>query len=151
MRESIEIWLSQHHYIKPVLKRFGMSACKAVSTPMSEGALKDINEADSPGTGQETCQELLGCLLFLSTRTYPDITTSVGILCHHTASPKQVHGAALKIILPYLSGTEEHAFLISCSEKPILRAFCDSYWAGDCADRKSTTGELLQLGGATVA
>lgn len=40
--------LSQRHYILTVLKRFGMSSCKAMSTTMSGSALKYIAESESP-------------------------------------------------------------------------------------------------------
>ena len=136
VQDTEGVWLSQCHYILSVIKRFGMSSCKELSTPMGEGALKDIAESQSPATEREKYQELLRCLLFLSTRTRLDIKASVGILCRYSSNPKQVHWVALKRILRYLNGTKDHALNIFRSDEPVLSAFCDADWASDCADRK---------------
>lgn len=41
-----------------------------MSTPIAVGGLY---ESDSPVTNQKEFQEIVGCLLFLSTRTRPDV------------------------------------------------------------------------------
>lgn len=117
---------------------------------MCEGALKDIVAVESPVADRATYQELLGCLLFIATRTGPDISATVSILCLY-ANPMQVYWIALKRTLRYLRGTPELALRIFGSEDSILRAYCDADWARDRVDRRSTTGVLLQRGGSTVA
>lgn len=151
MQDTEGIWLSQRHYIIAVLKRFVMSSCKAVSTPMGEGALKDIAESDSPATDRETYQEPLGCLLFLSTRTRPNITASVGILCSYSSNPQQVHLGCTKKNPSVPERNQRPRPQGFCSDEPVLKAYCEADLAGDRTDRKSSTGTLFQLGRASVA
>ena len=151
VRDDAGIWLSQRHYILRVPQRFGMSSCKAVATPMTVSAVGEFPESDSDLTKKESYQELLGCLLFLSARTRPDITGAVGILCRYSSSPRNVHWVALKRILRYLKGTVDLALRLWGQDKPVLKAYCDADWAGDRMDRKYTSGVLMQLGSSSVA
>ena len=151
VRERERALLSQKHYILQVLQRFGMSECKAVSTPMAEGALKAFSVSNGEHADQQTNQELLGCLLFVSTRTRPDISAAVAILCRYASKPNNAHWVALKRVLRYLQGTKDFSLLISASGEQQISASCDADWAGDREDRRSTTGFLLQLDDTTVA
>ena len=63
----------QTHYILQVLDRFGMSSSRPVTTPMTERALGDVAEVEGPHAETQLYQELLGCLLFISIKTRPDI------------------------------------------------------------------------------
>lgn len=151
LQDSKGAWLSQQHYVLQVLERFGMSECKPVSTPMCEGTLRDVMESDSPVVNKESYQELLGCLLFITTRTRPDISAAISILCRFAASPRAIHWAALKRVLRYLRGTFDYALRLTKNVRCVLVGYCDADWAGDRADRKSTTGVLLQVGNVAVA
>ena len=93
----------------------------------------------------------MGCLLVISTRTRPDITAAVCILCPYTSNPNETHWVCLKRIIRYLQGTKCIALRISAAEDDVLTAVCDAVWAGDGLDRSSTTRILLQLGQSTIA
>ena len=149
-RKSSEAWLSQSHYISKVLRNFGMSSCKPVTTPMREGSLKELSEIKSKEVDRLRYQELLGCLLFISTRTRPDISASISILCRYAANACEIHWIALKRVLIYLQGTITYALRISAVDDQTLVAYCDADWAGDRSDRKSTTGVLLRLGSSSL-
>ena len=56
---------------------------------MSEGAMKDILEPSNATVDQTEYQDLLGCLLFISTRTHPNISAAVSILCRYASNPNQ--------------------------------------------------------------
>ena len=58
-----------------------MSSCKPVTTSISESALRDIEAEDESLADRPRYQVFLGCLLFLETRTSPEIAASVSILC----------------------------------------------------------------------
>lgn len=106
MRDSGGDSLSQQHYITQVLENFGMSSSKPVTTHMCEGALKDIVNLESSLTEQKRYQELVGCLLFISTRTRPDIAAAVSILCRYSSRPTEVHFMGAKRILRYPNGNK---------------------------------------------
>lgn len=59
-------------------------------------------------TDRTQYQGLIGCLLFLSTRTRPDISASVGILSRFCSDPNICHLTAVKRILRYLKGTADY-------------------------------------------
>ena len=86
-RDSGGAWLSQKSYTIDVLKRFGMEQCKAIDTPMSTGTLAELDQDKSGKCDPPMYQELIGCLLFLSTRTRPDISACVRILCRFKPTP----------------------------------------------------------------
>ena len=137
VRHDARIWLSQRHYILRVLQGFGTSSCKAVTTPMTVGAVREFSKSDSDLTKKESYHELLGCELFLSTRTRPEITGAVGILFRYSSSPRNVHWVDIKRILRYLRGTTDLALRLWGQDEPVLKAYCDTDWTGDRLDRKS--------------
>lgn len=138
--------LSQEHYVKTLLSQYGMDQCKPVSTPTcGYGELEDHGE----NIDQRKYQELVGSLLFLSTRTRPDIAVAVNLLSRHCANPKAADMKAAKRVLRYLKGTLNF-FLRLKKGNSTLAAYCDADWAGDRVDRKSTSGALFQVGGTSV-
>ena len=141
-------WLHQSNYINDVLKRFNMENCKAVHTPMCTGLLSKAGIGEL--VDRRYFQEIVGCLLFISTRTRPDISSAVGILCRSAANPHTAHLIAVKRVLRYLQGTRNFGLKIDAAEMG-LTAFADADWGSDRADRKSTGGILLQIGGSSAA
>lgn len=146
-RDSNGAWLSQSHYIKALLKRFGMEHCKAVSTPICAG-YQDIT--NSVPADKKTFREMIGALLFLSTRTRPDISAAVGLLSRFMSNPMEDHHRAIKRLFRYLKGTIDFGMRITCAETKLV-AFADADWGGDRDDRKSTSGNVIQIGGNTVS
>ena len=142
-------WLSQEHFTRQILMRFEMENCNAAPTPM-------VNRTAHEGVGSTKAadkmryQELLGALLFLSTRTRPDIALAVGILCRHSAEPTEEHWTALKRVLRYLKGTSSFSLLLQRTNAPKLVGYCDADWAGEIESRRSTSGTLLQLGDSVI-
>ena len=116
---------------------------------MCTGLFREMENADDKKAEKHAYQELLGCLLFIATRTRPDIGCAVSIPCRYASNPKLVHWNQLKIILRYLSGTRTHGLFFT-SEKGALNAYCDADWAGDRSDRKVTTGFIIFVGTSPV-
>lgn len=150
-RRRIEI--SQQAYINLMLKRFGMSECKAVGTP-AEGVLTRIvtKDGDKPDT---LYMSIVGSLLYASIMTRPDISFAVQALGRHMQASGPEHMVAAKRVLRYLQGTKELGLVyeagdISRGSKPSIVGYSDSDWAGDHDTRRSTTGYLFMLnnGGA---
>ncbi|KAK9715448.1 hypothetical protein RND81_06G165900 [Saponaria officinalis] len=65
--------------------------------------------------------------------------------------PKEMHLQAAKRILRYLQGTKDCGLFYKMGENSELVGFCDSDYAGDLDDRKSTTGYAFMLGSAAVS
>lgn len=96
---------------------------------------------------EEIYQSAVGKLLFLSTRTRPDITFAVGCAARYIAKPLESHWKVVKHIIRYIAGTSNFGLLFT--KETAALGFSDSDWAGDINDRKSTSGYLFKIGGAT--
>lgn len=146
--------LDQEFYIDKTIKLAGMNDCKPARTPMDPGLYGELTETrtrtdaeDAEMKGVPYCQ-ILGKLLYVSTKTRPDICFAVGILSRHMHAPRPVHWNALKRVLRYLSGTRSYGLVIRPTDM-IVRAHADADWAGG-TDRKSISGFFVSLGGVPV-
>uniref|UniRef100_A0AAV1V9Z6 Reverse transcriptase Ty1/copia-type domain-containing protein n=1 Tax=Peronospora matthiolae TaxID=2874970 RepID=A0AAV1V9Z6_9STRA len=116
------VTMCQRRYVNDILKCFGMDECKATAT-----------------------------LMHLTTATRPDIAYAVGYVSRFMENPQQEHGTAVKRIFRYLQGTKSHGLRFQPSDKIDFRGYSDADWAGDHADRKSTSGYTFMLMGAPVS
>ena len=122
IRQREVSYLSQRGYILQTLKRIGMDSSESVSTPMST-VLDRAGSRDEP-TDKLRFQEIIGCLLFISTRTKPDICAAVGLLCRYVAEPRSSHLVATKRILRYLKGTQGYSLQLKPSSTELI-AYAD--------------------------
>ena len=102
--ESGKIWIGQPAYTAEVLKRFQMENSKPTPTPIDTGAKWTKATEDRKLFNQELYQSAIS-LLYLSTRTKPDIAcavSNVGIFC---SKPTMEHWKSIKHIMRYLNGT----------------------------------------------
>ena len=100
---------------------------------------------------QSLYQSAVGSLLYLATRTRPDISFAVNNVARYCSKPTKSHWTAVKRIFRYLRGTTHHGLLYSKgSESHDLIGYSDADWGGDDNDYKSTTGYLFQIGGTAV-
>ena len=86
----------------------------------------------------------MGSLLFLATRTRPDISAAVILLCSHTSDPKEKDMISATRVLRYLCGTQGMAPKLR-KNNLLLVCYSDSDWAGDVVDRNKTSGTLIML------
>jgi hypothetical protein len=94
----------------------------------------------------------------------PDISYAVCILSRYSSNPSMRHYTTALTVLKYLKGTIDMklvfekdntsdtltTFSIS-SRKKTFTSYTDSDWAGDCDDRKSTSGFLVYFKGCLIA
>ena len=97
-KESNSIWIGQEAYARELLKKFKMEESNAVSTPIQLGSnlVKAVEEDDM--FDQEIYQSAVGSLLYLSTRTRPDISYAVSSVARFTSKPTKQHWTAVKRI-----------------------------------------------------
>ena len=147
--------MTQRTYTEEVLKRFGMHDSKPVTTPMA----RDVTEAcEKPQdyTLQKLGQfkEVIGALLYLSTRTRPDIATAVNFLARDSSAPTDGSWIGVKRVLRYLRGTKDLGLFFKNGARhslPEMEVYSDADWAGDLKDRKSTSGMTISLNGVLIA
>lgn len=138
------ISLHQSNYIDTLLKKFNMSECNVVSTPLENKlnyvALNSDEKYDAP------CQSVIGCLMYVMICTRPDLCVAVNILSRYASKSNKELWQCLKRVLRYLKGSSKLKLTYKRSEfTDILCGYVDSDWANDENDRKSTTGFLFKL------
>lgn len=150
-REKRTISIDQEKYLNQVLERFEMTGCNAISTPM------DVNTRYSKmmDAGKEEIEnypyrEAIGSLLFAAQVTRPDINFSVILLSRYLEESKPAHWIAAKRIMRYLKGTL--GMKLTFGEDPgKLMGYCDSDYAADIDDRKSTSGHVFIYKGGAIS
>jgi hypothetical protein len=131
------IFVSQHKYLKDILKKFGMENCKPNKTPMATNAHLNL-DVEGKLVDQSLYRSMIGFLLYL-TASRLDIMFSVCLCAHFQANPKESHLKALKRILRYLKHTPNIGLWCPKGANPTLVGFSDSDFAGSLVDRKSTS------------
>ncbi|WZY93816.1 hypothetical protein YC2023_066145 [Brassica napus] len=64
--------------------------------------------------------------------------------------PKEHHWRMVERILMYLNGSPDQGVWMGCNGSTEAVGYCDADWAGDRADRRSTTGYCTFIGGNLV-
>lgn len=151
---GIEVWqkpkgifISQQKYAREILKTFGMTDCKSVTTPMEVG-LKLSTEDISQPVDETLFRKLVGSLIYLC-NTRPDINFAVGVISRFANNPRTNHWNAGMRILRYICGTMDYGITYDVGNT--LIGFCDSDWAGDADTRRSVTGFCFCLGSGCVS
>jgi hypothetical protein len=105
------ISLSQHSFITRMCDKFYLTDAKPVSSPFDAGQMSKLRSKQQ-ATAEEFInvtkvpyRELIGGLLFVATRTRPDVAAAVGILARRLADPREIDWQAAKRVLRYLKGT----------------------------------------------
>jgi transposase InsO family protein len=147
-RTARTMHLSQEGYLKRVLSRFDISPTEKSRSPMIAGSHPLKWKGECPKEEQTLYLEMVGSLLHLARFTRPDISLSVGIAGRFSSNPGPDHFKMVKKILFYLNETSNLGLEIGGKKVLDLNGFCDSDWAGDVNDRRSTSG--YEFGLATV-
>jgi hypothetical protein len=153
-REHGRVRLSQKTYLGNVLTRFGMTECKSAPNPMAHPAglmaKRAPSEAERSEMRSTPFRAAIGSLLYLSTRTRPDITVAVSILAKHSQDPSPIHWQGVKRVMRYLKGTMNYG--LSYSEgHSALTVYCDADWGTDDDDRRSRTGIVTFVGNNLIS
>jgi hypothetical protein len=144
-----EIFLSQGKYTVEILKKFGMTECKSMPTPMVMD-LKKMSDTDSREGDPQLYRQLIGSLMYL-VNTRPDICYAVNVLSQFMSQPRQTHWISTKHVLRYFRGTVGYGLRYASSVDLSLQGYVDADWAGSAVDRKSTYDCCFTLGSAMVS
>jgi hypothetical protein len=149
------IEINQSKYVEDVLKRFNMENSKPAATPMQAGVR--LTKGMSPSTEEEIqemedipYQSAIGSLMYAMLGTRPDLSYAVGALSQYSSKPGKEHWRAVKWTLRYLKGSIGYRLQYRRNGGP-LQGYSDADWAGNLDDRRSTTGYVFLLGGASIS
>ncbi|KAJ9541354.1 hypothetical protein OSB04_027860 [Centaurea solstitialis] len=143
------IFINQGKYVLDMLKKFDLTSCTPMKTPMATPLSLDEDSKGKPGD-VTLYRGMIGSLLYL-TASRPDIMYSTCLCARYQAEPKESHLTAVKRIFRYLKGTPNLGLWYSKDSGFDLTTYSDSDFAGCKIDRKSTTGGCHLLGGKLVS
>ena len=101
-KEKKQVYLHQGLYIEKILKKFGQTQAKSVSTPADLNVRLQKEDSVSKPVDTTSYQSIVGSLLYAAITTRPDIAQAVGVVSKFCANPTQSHLTAAKQILRYL-------------------------------------------------
>ncbi|KAF6213070.1 hypothetical protein GE061_010784 [Apolygus lucorum] len=135
--------LSQKGYADAVVRKYRMEDAKTAPTPIAQQ--KKPQEDNETQKIAFPYREAVGSLLYLSTKTRPDIALAVGFCGRHVENPRQTDVQNIKRTLKYVKGTADLGvnYVINNDSPEKLVAYCDADFAGDELSRKSTTGFVI--------
>ncbi|KAJ9566345.1 hypothetical protein OSB04_002311 [Centaurea solstitialis] len=143
------IFINQSKYIFDLLKKYDMSGCHSIGTPMATG-----NSIGPDHEGKDVdlrnYRSMVGSLMYLTT-SRPDIMFATCVCARYQAKPKESHLAAVKRIFRYLKGTPYYGIWYPKGLGFELQAYTDADYGGCNMDRKSTSGHLQFLGNKLVS
>lgn len=144
------ITLSQSQYLQNVLKKFGMEDSKPKSTPMEKSL--HLEKGDENNCSKCPYRELVGCLMYATVTTRPDLCAATGYLSRYQSCFDDRHFNHAKHILRYIKGTIDLKLVFNRhDDKQTLIGYSDSDWGGDKNDSKSTSGYVFKLFGNTIS
>lgn len=145
------IFINQKTYVEDVLQRFRMQDCNPVSTPLDPGAKLVKGEPWTDADGERPpYRALVGCLLYLSVATRPDVAHAASVLSQFNDCFNKSHWGAAKRVLRYLKGTCDRGIFYSKEKVPLV-GYADSDWGGSLEDRRSFTGYTFTMNGGAIA
>jgi hypothetical protein len=143
LRNQAGLHLRQTKYITDLLNSTYMLGARPLRCPSSSGS-KLPSIAGELLENPTEYRRVVGALQYC-TITRPDISYSVNQLCQFMHFPRELHWIAVKHVLRYLKGTIEFGLLYTPGTIT-MHAYCDSDWAGNPDNRRSTTGYGVFLG-----
>ena len=90
-------------------------------------------------------QSALGSLLYLPTKTCPDIAYALNSVARFCSNPTKQHWKAVKRIFQYLRRTTNYGLLYKKSSSNNLTGFLDADWGGDAEDFNSTSSYCFEF------
>ena len=150
-KEGKQVYLHQGQCIEKMLKKFGQTEAKSVSTPADFNVKLQKEDSVSRPVDTISYQSIVGSLLYAAITTRPDITQAVGVVSKFCANPTQSHLTAAKRILRYLKGTVYLGLSYKKCADGNLIGYSGADWAGDVDDRHSTSGNVFLLAKGAVS
>ncbi|KAJ9547801.1 hypothetical protein OSB04_020344 [Centaurea solstitialis] len=122
------IFINQGKYVHEMLKKFDLTSCTPMKTPMAPPLSLDKDSKGKP-VDVTLYRGMIGSLLYL-TASRPDIMYSTCLCARYQAEPKESHLTAVKRIFRYLKGTPNLGLWYSKDSGFHLTAYSDSDFAG---------------------
>lgn len=142
--------ISQQRYLESLLIRFEMQNCRPVSTPI-ENKLK-LPKGEESKRISKPYRELVGCLMYVALTSRPDLAVAANFFSQFQVCPNEEHWVHLRRVLRYVKGTLSFGLCYRGKENsPLLEVYTDADWANETTDRRSISGAVFKVCGASVS
>jgi hypothetical protein len=151
IRKGASVFLSQLSYVEKLERKFEKYVCGYVHLP---GNMGQVIRTPKKGDVLNTTfpyRSLIGSLLFLASRTRPDILFSVILLSQYNNEHTDFHVKLLLQVLNYVITTKHYRICLSKCKGNELTAYCDASYASDRDTRRSFSGYIVYVGGVPVS
>ena len=147
-------WLKLHQegYVMKVLEEHRMQDCNAVATPITKGTVclprpTEASEEKEDVEARRDYQRIFGCLMWLATRTRPDLLFTVNFYARmlKTAGRREL-GWIRDRPLRYLKGKPNDGLVYCAGDNFEHNGACDADLAGDQQTSRSTLGGFEKMG-----
>ncbi|CAI7859906.1 unnamed protein product [Closterium sp. NIES-53] len=152
-RAQRTITLTQSHMVQQVLQRFGFTYSSPQSTPLPTGHSLSAPPSDESVEPSGPYPELVGCLMYLTTCTRPDLAYPLSLLAHYVAPDRhrKVHSDATKRVLRYLCSTSGMGLVLGGRARVVLTGHADASWVDDLATQRPSQVYTFSLGFGSVS
>ncbi|CAI7924756.1 unnamed protein product [Closterium sp. NIES-53] len=136
-----------------VLQRFDFTYSLPQATPLSTRHSLSALPSDESVEPRGPYPELVGCLMYLMTRTRPDLAYPLSILARYVAPGRHrpEHMVAAKRVLRYLCSTSGLGLVLGGRSPVVLIGHADASWVDDLATQQSSQGYTFSLGCGSVS
>ncbi|KAI5084902.1 hypothetical protein GOP47_0001071 [Adiantum capillus-veneris] len=151
------IRISQESYIQSLLKKYNMSACNGVETPLPTSLkLKQSESSLALAADMESFpySNILGGVHYLVTCTRSDICFAANLLSRYMKAPGLIHIQHLKRLMRYLQHTKDYGiyyYALQPLPTPFLVGYSDADWGGDQDTLQSTSAYAFLLAGGAIS
>ena len=138
---------SQERYIDELAEKFDVTTANTITylPPVDT-----IDFSADPIDVTAPVREIIGGLLYIATRTRPDIAAVTSYLSRYLDKPSARVFRYAKQVLNYLRHTKNRALVLGKIDDSNLVAFADANFA-PIGDRKSQSGGVFQFSGSTIS
>lgn len=147
-KEKGKLEISQRSQIENVLKDYKMENSNAVGTPLNVG---DNTTRDDKHEMNVPYKEVIGRLMYIMLGSRPDLCYAISYLSRFQDSPTKQNWSQVKRTLRYLSGTRDMVLNYETeNEAETVEGYIDADYANDIDARRSISGYVVKVYGATV-
>ena len=150
-RQDNEIMIHQVDYIDNLCQEYNIFPNSLVKVPLHVGESFQRPISDDERETEFPYRSLVGSLLFLATRTRPDLLFPIILLSQFNTDHSLKHVKSLKQILQYACNTRLQGIRLAKSTDEALYTYTDASWASDRDDRKSFSGFVTFLCGIPLS
>nr|GEW21982.1 uncharacterized mitochondrial protein AtMg00810-like [Tanacetum cinerariifolium] len=147
-QSSRGIFINQAKYAQEILKKYGMTSCDSIGTPMATKPI-DANLSGTP-VDQTKYHSMVGVVMYL-TASRSDIVHATCHCARYQVRPTEKHLKEVKRVFRYLKNTINMGLWYPKDIGFELTAFSDLDHAGCIDSRKSTSSGIQFLGGDKLA